>query len=1017
MSNYLSEDPQFLLQFDSDIDSQGNYFQMQQEIDRLKEENNSIRNQFNEATSMGDQLEKVHQKNIQLTKQLRIANSERDDLQKRLDISLQRNEELKRILEQEKPAKKIIINNREENKTLLEKERFQWQNEKNNFQLKIAELQQLLKNEQNKTAEIQNSINNLLDSSNRFFNRTFSSVSDIQNYFAQNPYQQFKVPTPRKSTDETDAIIDNLNQKIKKQRSDLKELKKLYTASEARASKLQSDTIKSREEAESIISGLETKITEVQHNYQLQEIQYQHEMQSKDSQIKNLQDVIEKLMKKQNETITDTINVSAKDDTSGEVSLLKKQIAQYKDKLHDYSKTISQLKHDNSQINSQLSEVSAANEHFKKKYSTSENQIGSILDENDKLKNSISTIQIECDKLHEQYETSISQIQNLESTIKQNETNLIEAKNTNEKLKNSLNILDTVVEKQKNELHTLYDERDKIITILQKENSLLKNYEIHFQKISEENRYIKKNYHEEQIKVTNQIYTQNDIDIPYASWFCKEFPSELCTVITDTAKNENLPITAKLKYILSLIAKYYNKIIKDYESKFEASVKEADEKAKLYQQVFDSVLIVANKAIDSFSSCQVGLSDIPNILENIRNRLEAKEEEVIQLNDKLLSIYSKLGSNENEEALNIIDNLYETAHQMKQQLEHSKLKIIQKKKEYKIFKSKCVSKQQEIEDLVNDQQAQYEFVLNEKENLLDKLKKLEEMNESLKNNITEIKTQHKEALDQHEKRCDEEITILKNHIDNIQNQYSQELNTKEKLISDMKQKIQQTDKELIQWKRTAELLKKSKVEKDNQILEITTKIQDAERARQKKAASEKASLKAQYEQLMSHAKEKNEDLRKLVLKSSRALEELQAKNKELMASCTQLSIEKQQNLAKIDCLKEEFEREHRLMDTKLRASALSNELQTQNAIEQIKSQNDYEKRNIFGFIATTFRQFFNASEILSENSFKPLIEKVQSELLRLYKQEASLRKMLGITKNESIEDHISKLLLDYYHSS
>ena len=387
------------------------------------------------------------------------------------------------------------------------------------------------------------------------------------------------------------------------------------------------------------------------------------------------------------------------------------------------------------------------------------------------------------------------------------------------------------------------------------------------------------------------------------------------------------------------------------------------------------------------------------------------------MNDKLLSIYSKLGSNENEEALNIIDNLYETAHQMKQQLEHSKLKIIQKKKEYKIFKSKCVSKQQEIEDLVNDQQAQYEFVLNEKENLLDKLKKLEEMNESLKNNITEIKTQHKEALDQHEKRCDEEITILKNHIDNIQNQYSQELNTKEKLISDMKQKIQQTDKELIQWKRTAELLKKSKVEKDNQILEITTKIQDAERARQKKAASEKASLKAQYEQLMSHAKEKNEDLRKLVLKSSRALEELQAKNKELMASCTQLSIEKQQNLAKIDCLKEEFEREHRLMDTKLRASALSNELQTQNAIEQIKSQNDYEKRNIFGFIATTFRQFFNASEILSENSFKPLIEKVQSELLRLYKQEASLRKMLGITKNESIEDHISKLLLDYYHSS
>ena len=301
--------------------------------------------------------------------------------------------------------------------------------------------------------------------------------------------------------------------------------------------------------------------------------------------------------------------------------------------------------------------------------------------------------------------------------------------------------------------------------------------------------------------------------------------------------------------------------------------------------------------------------------------------------------------------------------------------------------------------------------------MIEKVKGLENLNESLKNDIIQIKAQHKDYLNEHEKKCDEEITTLRAHIEEIQNQFNQDLNSKEKQISEMKEKVSQSNKEAIQWKRTAELLKKSKAEKDSQILEITAKIQDAERQRQKKAASEKAQLKSQYEQLMIHAKEKNEDLRKLVLKSSKALEELQAKNKELMASCTQLTIEKQQNLAKIDCLKEEFEREHRLMDTKLRASALSNELQTQNAIEQIKSQNDYEKRNIFGFIASTFRQFFNANEILGENSFKPLIEKVQSELLRLYKQEASLRKMLGITKNESIEDHISKLLLDYYHSS
>lgn len=1017
MTSYKSEEPPFLLQFDNDIDEQGNIYQMQQEIDRLKEENNSIRNQFNEATSMGDQLEKVHQQNIQLTKQLRIANSERDDLQRRLEISLQRNEELKRLLDQEKPTKKIIIDNRDEAKTILEKERFQWQNEKNNFQLKIAELQQLFQNEQNKTNEIQNSINKLIESSNRFFNRTFSSVNDIQSYFLQNPYQQHKTTTPRKNTDETDAIIDSLNQKIKKQRIELKELKKLYTASENRVSQYQSNTAKSREEAETIISGLETKITEVQHNYELQEMQYQHELQSKENQIKNLQEVIDKLMKKQNESITEPII----DNSSTEISTLKKQITQYKDKLHDYNKIITQLKHENSNLTSQISEINATNERFKKKFSSSENQIGSILDENDKLKNSISSIQIEYDKLHEQYQTSISQIQNLESNIKQNETNLIESKNTNEKLKNSLNILETVFEKQKSELHSLYDEREKIISILQKENSLLKNYEEQFQKISEENRYIKKNFHEEQIKVNTQISYQNDninnnYEIPFACWFCKDFPSELCTIITDTAKNENLPVIAKLKYILSLIAKYYNKNLKELQDKNEISEKETNEKEKIYQQIFDNVLIVATKVIDSFNSCQIQPAQLPNILENIRINFEEKNEEISQLNEKLLTIYSRLESNENEEALNTIDKLFESIQILKKQIEKQRMKINKKKKEYQIFKSKCISRQKEIEDLVNDQQTQYELVLNEKENLLNKVKGLEEMNESLQKDIVQMKNQHKDSMDEHEKKCDEEITVLKAHLDEIQNKLTQDLNSKEKEISEMKQKIQQSDKELIQWKRTAELLKKSKAEKDSQILEISAKIQDAERQRQRRAASEKAQLKSQYEQLMSHAKEKNEDLRKLVLKSSKALEDLQAKNKELMASCTQLTIEKQQNLAKIECLKEEFEREHRLMDTKLKASAMSNELQTQNAIEQIKSQNDFEKRNIYGFIASTFRQFFNANEILGENSFKPLIEKVQSELLRLYKQEANIRKMLGISKNESIEDHISKLLLDYYHS-
>ena len=1012
--------------FDIKYDENSNtYYQMQQEIDRLQEENNTFRAQFNEMTAMNEQLEKIHQKNIQLTKEIRMVNSEKDDLQRRLNISLQHNEELKKMKEQNVIQQQTYTPPAvDESKSLFEKEKTQWQNEKNDFQTKIDALQQSLQNEQKKNNDIQNSIDSLISLSNSYFQKTFSTIQDISMFLKQTSKPQInnRAGTPRKEHQISKQNIDALTQKIKKQRSQIKELKKLYSLTEAKASQYENDTIKSKEEANKIISDLETKLTNVQHNFQIQEMQNQYEVQMKDNQIKNLQEQLNEVHNTQNSVKNESISNNIAIKESNDLLLLKRQIDSYKEKVHDLNKTITQLKQDNSQLNAQLIDLNSTNEAIKKRLTSSDNSVSTYITENETLKSTISSLQIDLDKLQEQYQTSLSQIQSLEATLRQNESSQIENQSTFEKLQSSIQILEKVIEKQKKEQNHLYEEREKIITLLQKENSLFKNYENYMKNLSQENLQLKTNLQNQQIKYQPQeeFISNNNNSVPINAWCCKEFPSDLNLLITDTAKNENLEISTKIRYALGIIAKYYNKKIKEFENVHETLTKNDDQKLKLLEQLLDKVTAILNKSslsVDTLISDPSKFRDLSSALENVSHQLGEKENEVSKLNESLLSIYSTLNVDNSEQAIFTINKLIQSIEQLKYKCDHQKSKMIKKIKEFQGFKSAFIQQHNEIESILNEQQDQYSKVVAERDEILEKLKQTEMVNSSFKTDLSRLNSEHKESLNIHEKKCDEVMINMKSQIEEVKNQYMQELNLKDKQIFEKQSRIQQLEKEVVQWKRTAELLKKSKIEKDNQIIEMTAKAHENEKNNQEKQAREKAQIKSQFEQLLVHIKSKNEELRKILVKTSKALEECQKKNKELLSINTQLSIEKQQNLARIDGMKEELEREHRLMETKLKASLMANELQMQNSIEEIKSQYDLEKRSIYSYIATAFRQFFNAGYNLDENAIRSLVDRVQAELTKLLKQDISLRKLLGVSQSEALENYISKLLVDMCHYS
>lgn len=1004
MSKILGIDPDFSSQFDSDNNFHAKTFQMKQEIDRLTEENNAFRNQIHEATTMGELLENTYKQISKLTKELRIANSERDDLQKRLNISLQRNDELTKQLKQEhiSPPNLYRSPKKEDNTILHEKDKLAWQNEKNDLKLKINELQQILNNEQKKNASIQSSIETLLDVSQSNFQRPFSTINDVISYLPQIITSSPK-NTHQNSTIENDDVYRS---KIKKQKNKIKELKQLYSASDFKLVQYEKGIQKSRNEGQVIIAGLESQINELQHNYQLEEMKYQHDLKAKDTEIKNLQSKIDLLEKQQpKETNTDT-------ESTSEITELKQQIQSLKSKLHESNKVITQLKNTHAQLSHKLSEVTAMNETMRKRNASSDSQVITFREENEKLHNSFSSLQFEYNKLQEQYQTTISKIQTLEASLSQKESSSSELYNSNEKLSNSISILEQTLEKQKSEINSLYNEREKMILILQKENALLTNYETQIARLSKENKYIKDAMGKERlINQDRKNDIETEIKIPYSSWFTNDFPQDLCSVMTETINNEGLQLPVKLKYVMAIISKYYTSKLAELDIQLKECSTEKENKEQQCENIYNELYDIANQLNIPYYK-----SNTQSFFTQLKNQLNDKEDTIEQLNDTLSRFYSKFGTNDKEETLNTIDKLLQAAEKMKRIIENQKAKMSQKKKEFQQFKQKCISKQKEIESLVSNQQDQYASEIQEKEALIDKIKSLEELNETLNANLIRMNSQHKEILDEHEVKCDGIINNLKQQIDDVRNHYSQELNIKDQQILEFQHNIQQLRKEIVQWKRTTELIKKGKVEKENQILDLTAKLDEREKSRLDQIEREKTSIKSQYEQFIEHIKSKNEELRILILKSSKALEDLQKKNKALMTSCTKLTIENQQGEAKIQSLKEELEREHRLMETKLRASTLSIELQLQNSVEELKSQTEFEKRNIFSYIANAFRQFFNGSEVINDEPFKTLVEKVRFELQRLFKQESALRSMLGISRNESLEQHISQLLLEMYSS-
>ena len=118
---------------------------------------------------------------------------------------------------------------------------------------------------------------------------------------------------------------------------------------------------------------------------------------------------------------------------------------------------------------------------------------------------------------------------------------------------------------------------------------------------------------------------------------------------------------------------------------------------------------------------------------------------------------------------------------------------------------------------------------------------------------------------------------------------------------------------------------------------------------------------------------------------------------------------------KCEAQRDEMKREKQLIDTKLKAIELSSQIQIQSLTEQQNSKVELAKHEAFSMVANAFKRFFDPRNQLDEEYVQSLLERASSELDRLLKQDTDIRRIIGISNTDSIQDAIAKILMSAYH--
>jgi chromosome segregation ATPase len=187
-----------------------------------------------------------------------------------------------------------------------------------------------------------------------------------------------------------------------------------------------------------------------------------------------------------------------------------------------------------------------------------------------------SNLVAEKEEIASKYTACQPQIQAARASLEQAKTACDEAQLETKRLTSAVSLLQQSFETQKLQTSETYAQRDKLLTLAHKQDTVLKLLEQNCFSLKGEKKKMARELATFRSQPEQVIDTVIE-EIPHTSWLCPEFPTELHNQIMEL--NRSMPITAKVKHSLLTIARFYNAKISDLSKRNEKNQAAAKSRA------------------------------------------------------------------------------------------------------------------------------------------------------------------------------------------------------------------------------------------------------------------------------------------------------------------------------------------------------------------------------------------------------------------------------------------------------
>ena len=995
---------------------------LREQNEALTRENASLRAQFEEALRITSEVEKIHQEKRELKSENRDYQSQIETLNQRLEISSKTIDELNQKLEIEKQNALTAHQNEQ---AMIQKE---IQNTRAQTKAQIDHLYEQI-DQLNKAKEkgdldqkiVVGKVERCIENAKHYFQINFNSFDELVNFLGQTPMKPPQDPPPKQPA--TRTIVATVPKEVTVQ-----QLQKLGKRLKKERGKLKQET-QLREELEVTIEKLkrEQQDIEKKHQKELESVKKEFEQFKDDAnmidadqkrQISSLKLKIDQIKsettrRKATTHVYDLQSVKS----SPESTISRQSFDGFSSRLthddYDYRDRVSQLTQKNNELTSNLQVVTSQRDNLSSRVNELEafKQEADILI--DKSKNELKALNI----VHKETMAELESLRNIlheRESSKDEKEKKARVKREMQVLKSQINNLQSSLESQKKQAYELSLTNEKSASTITQLNQRIDE----FKKLNEENEKtietLKDDLQSAQHELADRPNITPETLMPTSVWRFPDFGSELSDKIEKVTMNTSLQPSSKLQNVYRLIYNHYNKLLSQRDSIVnDTNVEMQSIKHTLNQFLVNISIALGDEpvTIDDFF-CNNGFQTLTSTISQMRVTNDDYKRSNDQYHIALNHFYKTLNIPPDTDIRLVCDQTNVIRDQLNAQttlLQKRTKKCKELNVALKTLKRKYDSDTEEHTRQIQELNESNQALIKENEELTNANQQFKRDLQTVKSEFSEYKERAEEnendlldKFDDERQVWEQERQNLLDEIQNNKNKSPRKSHYDTKTIEGLRRTIAEQKATISEQSSQLSLAKLSNMGNINSSPSTSNLLSDRE----------KKQIVDTYEKAIAEITEKCNKYRSDVETMNKQLIEAEKKLKQAKSTIMQTKRENVKVSSELQALKEQSEREKKLIESSSKTTILNMENNLNNKLDEQKSKFDSDKRRIYGFVADAFKQYFNPHESIDDRSFKNIINRVKDELSRLSSSDLAIRRFVGAESHQKTDDAVAQLIMN-----